>query len=246
MPLDRTSGVALWRQIQSVLENDIVTGQVKAGERLPTEQEFAQQFGVNRHTVRQAVAGLVDKGLLRVEQGRGTFVQERVLHYPLSTRTRFSEVVQGQKRTAYSRVLEDIECIAPAPVAEAFELGRGGKVVRLEILGEVDTQPVFLSTTYFPRARCNGIGSLVQETGSVTQALLRLGVADYTRKWTRISARLPAPMDATTLTQPRNRPVLVTESLNVDMDSRPLEYGITRFASDWVNLVVDSSGMPAL
>src|SRR3546814_2442917 len=53
---------------------------------------------VNRHTLRRGVASLEQEGLLRVEQGRGTFVQERVVDYRLGKRTRFTENILKQSR----------------------------------------------------------------------------------------------------------------------------------------------------
>src|SRR3546814_18214382 len=72
------AGGALWRQIAETVEKDI-RGQVyEPGQRLPTEAELAERFSVNRHTVRRGIAFLEQEGVLRVEQGRGTFVQERM------------------------------------------------------------------------------------------------------------------------------------------------------------------------
>ena len=62
MDLSRGSGVALWRQIASQIEEDIAARHFPPGGRLPTEQELATRFEVNRHTLRRAVAALEDKG----------------------------------------------------------------------------------------------------------------------------------------------------------------------------------------
>jgi GntR family phosphonate transport system transcriptional regulator len=65
-------------------------------------------------------------------------------------------------------------------------------------------------------------------------------VDDYRRKVTAISARMPSARDARLLRQPGNRPVLVAEALNVDTAGRPIEYCITRFASDRIQIVMES------
>ncbi|HEX7200561.1 MAG TPA: GntR family transcriptional regulator, partial [Dongiaceae bacterium] len=70
----RGQGISLWRQIAESLSADVKAGRVKPGERLATELELAERFAVNRHTVRRAMAALADQGLLRIDQGRGTFV----------------------------------------------------------------------------------------------------------------------------------------------------------------------------
>jgi GntR family transcriptional regulator, phosphonate transport system regulatory protein len=83
-------GVTLWRRIADDFERAISTGVYRTGERLPAETEIAGRFGVNRHTVRRALAALAERGLVRAERGSGTFVEMRRLAYPIGARTRFS------------------------------------------------------------------------------------------------------------------------------------------------------------
>ena len=87
----RVSGVTIWRQIAEELEDEIASRTYAPGGRLPTEMELSARFGVNRHTVRRAIATLEDRGLVRVERGRGTFVQTDTIDYVVGRRTRFSE-----------------------------------------------------------------------------------------------------------------------------------------------------------
>ena len=63
-------------------------------------------------------------------------------------------------------------------------------------------------------------------------------IGDYTRKWSRITAALPSPEVARILGQPKTRPILQVEALNVDQAGAPLQYSITRFVGDLVQLMV--------
>ncbi len=78
-----------------------------------------------------------------------------------------------------------------------------------------------------------------RESGSITQALARSGVADYVRKTTKVTARAARAADARLLGQPTSRPILMTESINVDANGLPIEYSVGRWASDRVQLVVE-------
>jgi GntR family transcriptional regulator, transcriptional repressor for pyruvate dehydrogenase complex len=64
----------LYEQIVQQIEESIVTGLLKAGDQLPAERELAQQFGVSRTAVREAVKALREKGLVEAYSGRGTFI----------------------------------------------------------------------------------------------------------------------------------------------------------------------------
>ena len=90
MELTRDSGIPLWYQIAEILGEEISKGVHHAGGQFPTESLLTGRFDVNRHTVRRAVASLVDQSLVRVEKGRGTFVEDHVVDYRIGKRTRFS------------------------------------------------------------------------------------------------------------------------------------------------------------
>ncbi|TIV74378.1 MAG: GntR family transcriptional regulator, partial [Mesorhizobium sp.] len=95
--IERRNGVSLWRQIADRILQGIASGDFAENAALPPEVALAERYGVNRHTVRSAIAALVQEGVLKAEQGRGTFVLSRKrLSYPIGARTRFSTGLQGQ------------------------------------------------------------------------------------------------------------------------------------------------------
>src|SRR5258708_7901539 len=91
-------------------------------------------------------------------------------------------------------------------------------------------------TNSLPAERFRGLAELYTQTTSLTAALKELGVPAYTRKVTRLSARLPSEVEARHLGQAAARPVLQAEAVNVDPDGRPLQYSITQFCGDRVEL----------
>ena len=237
--LARGQGVALWRQILGALEQDIAGG-LPPGGRLPTEATLAARFAVNRHTVRRAMEELQSRGLVRIEQGRGSFVAEDVLDYPLGPRTRFSELIRRQNREPQGRILRIEEVPADAVVAEALQLRRGRPVVLAERLGLADGRPVVLGTHCFSAMQFPGIARLIAADPSITHALAACGVPDYRRQVTRITARMPTPEEAGLLEQSRTRPILVTEAVNVDPAGLPVEVSFARYAAGRMQLVVES------
>lgn len=238
--LARGQGVALWRQILGTIEHEITAGDLPPGTRLPTEQELSARFGVNRHTVRRAMEELQARGLVRVEQGRGSFVAEDVLDYPVGPRTRFSESIRRQNREPQGRILRIEEVPADATVAEALKLRRGRPVVLAERLGLVDGRPLVVGSHYFSADRFPRIAAMLAEDPSITRALAACGVPDYRRLVTRITARMPLPEEATLLQQSRSRPLLVTEAVNVDPSGQPVEASFARYAAGRMQILVES------
>lgn len=239
-PLDRGAGVALWRQIGAAIEAAIRAGQHAPGERLPTEAELSGRFRVNRHTIRRAMEELETRGIVRVEQGRGSFVAEDVLDYPLGPRTRFSEIIRAQNRDPGGMVLRIAEIPAEARIAELLEIRPGRLVILAERVTMADGRPVAIGSHHFPANRFPRIAALLREDPSITRALAECGVPDYRRRVTRITARMPNAEEAEALQQSRSRPILVSEAVNVDAEGRPVDATNTRWAAGRAQLVVES------
>ena len=241
-PDTNEANVARWQAIAAQLRADILAGRVEPGERLPNETALADRFGVNRHTLRQAVQALVREGHLNVRQGCGTFVRELVLDYALQRRTRLTENLARMGETAGRELLS--HAVAPAADwADALKVPARSKVVVLETRSSVRGRRVGLSTAAFPCPRLADIAAPVARHGSVTRALAELGVADYTRSRSVVSTRLPTQAEADALARPMSQPVLVVHYVNVDRAGVPVEAGSTLFAADAVQLVVEPDSL---
>lgn len=240
MSLARMSGVALWRQIEQELESDIRARQFGPGDRLPTEADLSARFEVNRHTVRRAMMSLQERGLVRVEQGRGAFVQENVVDYRLGRRTRFSENILSLRRDPSGELVRVARLPADKTMARMLNLRAGEPILLLETVKLADGRPINFGSHHFPFRRFNGLAEAFKTEGSITAGLRKFGVQDYTRKVTRVTARMPEEHEAKLLAQPRNRPVLITESVNVDEAGTPIEYGLARFAADRVQFLFEN------
>jgi len=242
MTLRKTAAAApRWRQIEEALILEIASGSYGDG-RFPTEMALSARFGVNRHTVRRALAGLAERGLLRIEQGRGAFLVADAIEYALGPRTRFSENLLRQGRRPALTILGAAEIAAEDDAMRWLKLRRGAPLWRIETLGRADGRAISLGTHYFPVADLPGFPAVVAASGSITRALARCGVENYSRARTRVTARPATAGEAQQLGITAGRPLLITESLNVDPRGRAIEFGIARFVADRVQLVVDSEG----
>lgn len=240
LTMDRGSGVALWRQIAEKMRSEIVSGQFPEGTRLPTEKDLAERFGVNRHTVRRSIAALTQSGLLRADQGRGTFVATNLIRYPIGPRTRFSEIIAGQSQEFGGRLVGSTHEEADIFLAEQLGVVPGTMLVRLDTLNVVDGAPLTLANNWFEQARFPRLVADYAETGSITKALAAAGVTDYRRKETRITAEIVDLQDAALLELAPDQPVMVVEAVNVDTNEQPNHFTRGRLAASRVKLIVES------
>ncbi|UGY09069.1 phosphonate metabolism transcriptional regulator PhnF [Phyllobacterium pellucidum] len=241
--ITRNSGVAIWRQIADQIRGEITAGRMASGARMPPEIELAARFSVNRHTIRSAIAALTKEGVLRAEQGRGTFVaNSRKLIYRIGERTRFSQILATQVRETKGVLLSYRTEAATPEIATALGMAKGD-VIRIDTLHTADGNPVTCSTAWFDAARVPNAAEDYRSSGSITFALKAAGIDDYLRKSTIIAARHADADDLRHLQLSPGAIVLVATAINVDMDGRPVEYAKTRFAADRMEIAIDNKAL---
>ena len=156
-------GAPLWQVVDRKLSEQIAAGTWGPGERMPPELLLAEQFGVNRHTVRRAIQALIQRGLLRVESGRGTFVQEGVIEYPITRRTRFEENILRVNLEPSGDVLRASPVLPPVAVARQLRTHPRTPVEMVEVLNRAGGMPVSIATLYFAPGRFPGAGKVYSE-----------------------------------------------------------------------------------
>jgi GntR family phosphonate transport system transcriptional regulator len=241
--IDRHSGISAWKQIADQISRSIASGEFDDTGMVPPETLLAEKFGVNRHTVRSAIASLADEGLLRRVQGRGTLIEKRErLVFPVSRRTRFSEGLGSQTNQRGTTLIASQQIEATAELADHLQIASGANVLQLRTLGTVDGLPVSLSTAHFDAARFPRMAELVGRLRSVTKAFAEQGVPDYVRVSTEVTGRTATAQEAAYLKLSPGAVVLVARSVNADLDGRVIQYARTVFAADKISLRLDTAG----
>jgi GntR family phosphonate transport system transcriptional regulator len=230
---------AVWTAIRDTLGAEIAAGQYPPGDKLPTEAALAARFGVNRHTVRRALAALAQTGVVAPRRGAGVFVAARPTDYPIGARVRYHQNLHAAGRLPGKQVLTIETRRADTREAAALGLAPGSRVHCYDGVSLADHQPLALFRSVFPAGRFAGLPERLLRLTSVTAALREEGVADFTRKSTRVSAHPADAAQATHLRLAQGAPLLRTNGINVDPEGRPVEYGITWFAADRVTLTFE-------
>lgn len=233
-----TSGVALWRRVADEIERAIADGRYEPGTRLPGETEIAELHRVNRHTVRRALAALAERGLVRAERGSGTYVEAPRITYPLSSRTRFSEIVGAEGREAQGKLISHSREEADRTMAKRLALKTGAPLVRLETVRFADRSPISRGTTWMSAERFPDLPRVYERYRSMTKTLLHYGIKDYRRAESRLTATIVEAADAAALDLALGRPILLVESVDTDLDGNPLLAHRSRFAGERIQFVV--------
>lgn len=238
--IERGRGVSLWRQIAERLQHEIVAGTFKPGTQLPTEIELATDYEVNRHTVRRAIASLTENGFLTATRGRGTFVAQAPITYPISARTRFSEIISAQKRQPGGRLISSSEEVADEEVAKYLGLLAGDPVLRIDTLRVADGVPITVATNWFRQDLLPDLVPHYAELGSISKAMARAGFENYKRDKSWVTAIAATVHDARLLQVEVGFPLMQITSVNVSETGEKLQYTRSRFRGESVQLEIES------
>lgn len=142
--------VPLYYQLKQIVRTEIERGIYRSGDRLPSETEMIQKYGVSRITVRQALSELESEGVVVRRHGRGTYVAERNIEHDLVRLTDFVEDMELAGLAPSSQVLAMKREFATFPIAEALKIAVGEEVVRVDRLRLADQRPIAYDTTWLP------------------------------------------------------------------------------------------------
>lgn len=142
--------VPLHVSISEKLRQQIDEGEYLPGEKLPSEHQLMDLFGVSRITVRQAIANLISQGLVQSRQGKGVFVTpQQKVSYSLSSPLVFLEEDLAHKGVSLSIENLTLEQVPPpAHVASILKLSKQEKVLFQKKLLRMDGAAGAIDMTY--------------------------------------------------------------------------------------------------
>lgn len=157
--LDKNSPVPIYYQLYNLLLNQIKEGELKPGDKLPTEISMMNEYGISRATVRQAVLDLVHNGYVVREKSKGTFVKEFNGNVGYKDRVKgFSAISSvGGTIPLTSKVLEQDVVIPVKSVREALHLKEGESAFYLRRTRFIDGEANTYTESWIPYKICKGI-----------------------------------------------------------------------------------------
>ncbi|AUH01396.1 phosphonate metabolism transcriptional regulator PhnF [Pectobacteriaceae bacterium CE70] len=228
----------LYQAIAAQLEEELRKG-YHSGDYLPSEQQLADRYSVNRHTLRRAVDELVNKGLVQRRRGIGILVLMRPYDYPLHAQARFSQNLMEQGSHPTSERLLAVLRPCNSDVASALGCQEGEPVIHLRTLRRVNAVPVSVIDHYLPEL--NWWPALQQfQSGSLHDFIARELHQPLTRRQTRISARPAQAKERQLLETVAQSPLLCIRTLNICTDSdRVAEYSVSLVRAEMIELTME-------
>ncbi len=235
-PRDIASGQPLYQQLQRTLREAIERKLLGANDALPPERDLAEDFAVSRITVRKAIDGLVDEGLLVRRHGSGTFVRERV-EKNFSKLTSFSEDMRARGRSPRSVWLKRAAGTVTPEEALALRLSPGTPVYRFNRIRYADDAPMALE---FATVVASALPSLDAVDASLYEALEKTGQRPV-RALQRLRAVLLTEDQAELLKAQAGDAGLLVERLGSLRDGRAIEFSQSFYRGEIYDFVAELS-----
>jgi GntR family transcriptional regulator len=236
--LDGASPTPLYLQLQKVIQEWLGAGKLKADEALPSERDLARQLGISRVTVRKALAGLVEKGILVQRWGSGTFIAPAThVEQPLSRLSSFTDDMITRGLAPGARLLE--RSSGPSSPVESMALGisPGDRVSRLKRLRLAAGTPMAIEHAVVP-AKFLPDPHMVER--SLYTTLNGLGFAPR-RALQRLHAVLLNAEQALLLDVPMGSPALYIERRSFLENGEAVEFTASYYRGDAYDFVAELS-----
>jgi GntR family transcriptional regulator len=208
-------------RIREELATAIESGRLR--DRLPSEAELAADYGVARMTVRQALAGLVDDGLVRRRRGVGTFVVRGARRRDMRRLTGFSDDMRADGLRVQTRMLQQRIMPAPGEAAKTLELAAGAHVIHLARLRIVDGEPMIVQHSWVPSELFPDLWQEPLVDDSLYATLRNHYSVSLRRADQRIAAEAADRELAEVLGVRPGSPLLRVERVTLDAGNRPVE-----------------------
>jgi GntR family transcriptional regulator len=233
-------GQPAYRQIEEQLIELIDDGTLKPGDRVPPERDLAARLSVSRMTLRQALDGLVRRGLVERAGVRGTFVAAPKVDQDLRVLRSYPDELDKQGLPAATQLLAAETAPAPRRVASALSVEPRSAVQRVDRLRLASGEPFVLETAWVP---VDVFPDLVASPPqrSLWDALATRGHA-VRRAVERLEPVLAGAHEASLLGVAEGSPLMLVERTSYDASDRPVEFAVAVFRGDRARFIVEVSG----
>lgn len=215
----------LYQRLADSLREDLRAGRWRPGDRVPSENELAVDTGLAAGTVRQALAKLVDEGLLERRHGKGTFVRRPSFDQSLFRFFRFRSI-DGTKPVPVSRIRACAIAIPSRYVREKLQMKEEGRAITIRRLRIIDDQPVLSEEIWLPEDRFSALMDLdLREAGDLLYPIYDTECGQIVASAEEVLTVGTADDDVQeSLGLEAAAPVIVIERLARSYDGTPLEW----------------------
>jgi GntR family transcriptional regulator len=232
-PLQQNSVIPLYYQLMDRLRELIEKENWKPGDRIPSENQLMDEYGVSRNTAKKAIEELVQEGILYRIQGKGTFVAKPKLQQSLMGFYSFSKVLKENGLHPKDIILKIEEVKPSRKIIDALQLDENENVIEVKRLRCANDDPYILESSFIPKSVVTDIEHL-KKVGEIS--LYDLFAQQFkvvvSRAKEAFEPVLIRAEESGYLQTKEGRPALLLERIAYDTVERPVEFCISIVRGD--------------
>jgi DNA-binding GntR family transcriptional regulator len=221
--IDRSSPVPLYHQLAEQLSAAIDSGTLQPGDSFENELSLAERLNLSRPTVRQAIAELVNRGLLVRRRGVGTTVAARAIHRKAELTSLYDDLVRSGRQPITS-VLQFSPNVTDSRAAERLGLDFDAPLLFIERLRTTDTVPMAVLRNWLPMTKAANLTLEALNEHGLYDLLGQAGIRPAIGQQ-MIGARRPSAKERKLLDLKVGDPLLTMSRIAFDADGNPVEFG---------------------
>ncbi len=222
--IDKDSPLSLYYQLKQIITEMIEKKELQENDRLPTEQELCDRYGISRATVRQALTELENEDYIYKIQGKGTFVSPNKFQQDLLKFYSFTDEMKKIGKTPSSKVLDFKIVNSDKKISNILEINQGLKVYEFTRLRLADNEPMMLETTYIPYELFPGITQEKLENTPLYKILIDEYGTIFSKAEEIFRATLLNEEEANKLKYINGGPAILLERMTYNSQNRIIEY----------------------
>ena len=219
--MNKHSATPLYQQLVDSIKEQILSGKIKEGDKLMTEQEFSEAYNVSRITVRKAMEMLSDEGIVVKKQGIGTFVASKKLNRVMENVSSFTESCERAGHKASAELISLEWKKASVSVAKHLNVKEGEKVLCIRRVRSCDEWKVMLEENYFSKDYSY---LLSEDLSSSLYGILRSHGTIPMHAVKTIAICFPTKKEQEELEVPEGLPLLLHHDTAMDADRNVIHY----------------------
>ncbi|HLE14860.1 MAG TPA: GntR family transcriptional regulator [Anaerolineales bacterium] len=233
--------IPVYIQIAEGLINQIESGDLAPGDRLPPERELSEQLGVNRLTLRRALGVLAAQGLIERRHGVGTYIAAPKFDRKMDVVFRFTRGMETRGFTPGARLISLDQSPVESALTRELDLLPEALVYHILRLRSVNQEPVLLESYTIPVQRFPGLDRFDLENRSIYEVMETDYGAHIERARQSFEPVLASAFEAELLGVPIGAPLMLEKRLSFDQTGRPVEYGRDRYRGDRFRFVTEAA-----
>jgi GntR family transcriptional regulator len=233
--------VPFYKQLRNKILEDIESGRLKHGDKLPSEREMAEQYKISRMTARHTLSVLEREGVVERRVGAGTFITNNKITMDFVTFNSFTKNMLNKGLTPSTQILSINEMETTQKLAQKLLLSQGEIVIALKRLRFVNETPISIEESFIPKKYSPGLSKIIKDNDSLYEILEKEYGVVLVKATEFMQVTFSDETESKLLRIRSESPCIFQETVAFDKNNKEIEFSTSLTRSDIVKFYSETN-----